>query len=74
MPAQIPARGFAILSCPSPLAERGRNMATENAGETTSSQEIIEKKHRGIPEATFLVGIYIYDYILDNYVCSHVVM
>ncbi|CAB4024025.1 Prefoldin subunit 3 [Paramuricea clavata] len=29
-------------------------MATEKAGETTSSQEIIEKKHRGIPEATFL--------------------
>jgi hypothetical protein len=34
-------------------------MATENTGEATNSQEIVEKKHRGIPEATFLVGIYI---------------
>jgi hypothetical protein len=31
-------------------------MATESKGETTT-QEITEKKHRGIPEATFLVGI-----------------
>ena len=39
-------------------------MATESVVEAKNSQEIIEKKHRGIPEATFLVGIFVYDYIL----------
>ena len=50
-----------LILVPVSLAELGRNcnMATDSKA-VENSQEIIEKKHRGIPEATFLVSICTY--------------
>ena len=63
MPAQKsdPSRGWS-LGPTFVLAQKKRNMASSEEKCAQQSEEKKErKKHRGIPEALFLVSLYLYD-------------